>query len=140
MLHRMSRASADRVFGGRPVPSAMGATEAAGDPERLLLEAIADGELDQSLAALAGAVDARLRLLHTVRSSTALAQLNVGDEVRVNGRVRPRYLHGAYGTVVELDDQQATIRLHRPVGRFAGEVRCAPLALDRLGGRPVAAA
>jgi hypothetical protein len=103
--------------------------------ERLLLDAIADGELDDHLTALAEAVDARRRLLHTVRSATALAVLCVGDEVRINHAVSPRYLAGLQGTVIEVDDHAATIRLPRPVGRFStGQVRCPPLALDRLTG------
>lgn len=101
--------------------------------ERWLLDAIADGKLDDHLTALAEAVDARRRLLHTVRSATALAVLCVGDEVRINHAVSPRYLAGLQGTVVEVDDHAATIRLPRPVGRFStGQVRCPPLALERL--------
>ncbi|MDP9384099.1 MAG: preprotein translocase subunit YajC [Actinomycetota bacterium] len=103
--------------------------------ERSLLDAIADGKLDDHLTALAGAVDARRRLLHTVRSATALAVLRVGDEVRINHAVSPRYLAGLHGTVIEVDDQAATVRLPRPVGRFSsGRVRCPPLALDKLTG------
>lgn len=105
----------------------------ASDPERQLLEAIADGELDPHLAALTHAINARLNLLHTVRSATALAQLNAGDRVRINDRARPRYLHGLHATVVELDDQAAIVCVHRPIGRFhSGEIRCPPLTLDRL--------
>ena len=100
------------------------------DPERLLLDAIADGELDHSLHALA---DARLHLLHTVQAATALAQLCIGDEVRINHTVKPRYLHGAHGRVIDLNDHTATVCLHRPIGRFtSGQIRCPPLALDRL--------
>lgn len=106
---------------------------ARADPERLLLDAIADGELDHSLHALADAVDARLHLLHTVQAATALAQLCIGDEVRINHTVKPRYLHGAHGRVIDLDDHTATVCLHRPIGRFtSGQIRCPPLALDRL--------
>jgi hypothetical protein len=101
--------------------------------ERSLLDAIADGALDAHLAALAEAVDARRRLLHTVRSATALATLCVGDRVRINDAVSPRYLAGRQGTVVNIDDYTATVRLPRPVGRFStGEIRCPPLALERL--------
>ena len=101
--------------------------------ERSLLDAIADGELDDHLTALAEAVDARRQLLHTVRSATALATLCVGDQVRINHAVSPRYLAGMHGTVVEIDAHAATVRLPRPVGRFStGEVRCPPLALERL--------
>jgi hypothetical protein len=103
------------------------------DPERRLLDAIADGELDHSLHALADAVHARLHLLHTVQAAAALAQLCVGDEVRINHTVKPRDLHGAHGRIIALDDHTATVCLHRPIGRFtSGQIRCPPLALDRL--------
>jgi hypothetical protein len=79
------------------------------------------------------AIDARMGLLHTARSLHALSELCVGDHVRINQRARPRYLHGIYGTIVELDDDAATVCTHRPVGRFqSGEVRCPPLVLDKL--------
>ncbi|MCA1697498.1 MAG: hypothetical protein LC790_00750, partial [Actinobacteria bacterium] len=90
----------------------------AADPERLLLDAIADGELDHSLSALADAINARRHLLHTVKAATALAQLCVGDEVRINHTVTPKYLRGIRGRVIDLDDDGATVCLHRPVGRF----------------------
>ena|ERR1700730_3659336 len=106
---------------------------ATGDPERSLLDAIAAGELDDHLTALADAVHARRHLLNTVRSATALAQLCVGDVVRINHTVSPRYLHGAHGTVIEVDDRTATVQLQRPVGRFrSGQIRCPALALDRI--------
>lgn len=103
--------------------------------ERSLLDAIADGKLDDHLTALAEAVEARRRLLHTVRSATALAVLRAGDEVRINHTVSPRYLAGLHGTVIEVDDHAATVRLPGPVGRFSsGRVRCPPLTLDKLTG------
>jgi hypothetical protein len=102
-------------------------------PAHSLLDAIANGELDEHLTALADAVQARHHLLHTVRSATALAELCVGDEVRINRTISPRYLQGLHGTVVELDDERATVCLHRPVGRFhTGEIRCPPLTLEKL--------
>lgn len=67
--------------------------------------------LDDHLAALAEAVDARRRLLHTVRSATALATLCVGDRVCINDAVRPRHLAGMRRTVVNMDDDTATVRL-----------------------------
>ena len=112
---------------------ALGQGPATAEPERLLLEQIADGGLDPHLSALAQAIDARLHLLHTVRSVNAMAMLHVGDRVRINHRARPRYLHGVQGTILELDERSATIGTHRPVGRFtSGEIRCPPLALDRV--------
>jgi len=107
---------------------------APANPDRLLLDVIADGDLDHSLHALAYAINARLLLLHnTVRAASALAEPRVGDEVRVNHTVKPRYLHGARGRIIDVDDQNATVCLHRPIGRFtSGQIRCPPLALDRL--------
>ena len=100
--------------------------------ERSLLDAIAEGELDDHLGAIALAVDARRRLLHTVDSSQMLATLCVGDRVRIGQRVSPRYLAGLGATVVELDDRAATVRLDVPVGRFdSGRVRCPPLVLEK---------
>jgi hypothetical protein len=99
------------------------------------LGAIAAGDHDDQLTALAEAVDARRRLLHTVRSATALAALRVGDLVRINHAVSPRYLAGLQARVVEVDERAATLRLQRPVGRFSsGLLRCPPLAVDRLEG------
>jgi hypothetical protein len=111
-------------------------TTAPGDavePERLLLDQIAAGELDPHLVAVADAVRARYELLHTITAHKALAMLNVGDSVRINHHASPRYLHGIHGVVVELDQYAAVVRVHRPVGRFkSGEIRCPPLALDRI--------
>jgi chorismate mutase len=104
----------------------------AGEPERLLLDQIAQGALDPHLTAIAQAIRARYELLQMVSSAKALAQLTVGDAVRINHHARPRYLQALHGRVIELDDQSATICLHRPVGRFrSGQVRCPPLALDK---------
>jgi hypothetical protein len=102
-------------------------------PDGLLLDAIAAGELDQHLVAIADAVHARRVLLHTVKAATAIAELCIGDQVRINRSVRPGYLHGEHGVIIDLDDHAATVRLIRPLGKFrSGEVRCPPLALDKL--------
>ncbi len=124
------RGNARRSAVAAPRPPAI-APEA--EPERLLLDAIAAGELDPHLAAIGHAIRARFELLQTVNSAKALAELNIGDSVRINRHATPRYLQGIQGTVVDLDDQSATICLHRAVGRFkTGEIRCPPLILDRV--------
>jgi hypothetical protein len=111
----------------RPVPP-----RASPDTERSLLDAIAEGELDDHLGAIAAAVDARRRLLHTIDASHRLAMLCVGDRVRIGQRVSPRYLAGVDGTIVELDDRAATVRLDFSVGRFeGGRVRCPPQVLEK---------
>ncbi len=107
--------------------------EPAAVPADMLLDQIAAGELDPHLTAIAEAIRARFDLLQTVNSAKALAQLNLGDRVRINHHASPRYLHGIQGTIVHLDDQSATVCVHRAIGRFkSGEIRCPPLVLDRL--------
>lgn len=102
-------------------------------PERQLLDVIASGGLDAHLVAIADAVHARLELLHTVRSASAIAELCVGDPVILNGNVRPRYLVHELAVITELDEHWVTLRLARPVGRFRdSELRCPPLAIRKL--------
>ena len=106
-------------------------------PERQLLEQITTGELDQQLVAIADAVEARLELLHTVRSANALAELSVGDAVLFTANVRPRYLEHELAVIEAIDDRSVTVRLWRPVGRFRdGTVRCPPLALRKVSHKP----
>jgi len=101
--------------------------------ERWLLQSIASGELDVHLPALARAIDARRHLLHTMDSIDALAELVVGDRVRINQYARPRYLHGLRATIIDVDAVSATVSLDHPIGRFtSGRLRCPPLALDRV--------
>jgi len=141
MGKRSRRPASPKQRGALPAPRPPSGPRPATDPDRLLLDAIADGELDHHLTALADAVNARRHLLHTVKAASALAVLCVGDEVRINHTVTPKYLHGVHGRVIDLDDDTATVCLHRPVGRFkSGHVRCPPLALDRLQAQPKAAA
>jgi hypothetical protein len=72
------------------------------EPERLLLDQIAAGELDAHLHAIADAIHARIDLLETISSAKALAMLNVGDRVRFNHHTRPQYLQGVEGVVLRL--------------------------------------
>jgi hypothetical protein len=120
---------ADRTRGRRA--SSRRTPRTAPDAARSLLDAIAEGEIDDHLASIAAAVDARRYLIDTIDSSHMLATLCVGDRVRIGPRVSPRYLVGLDGTVVELDDRAATVQLDVPTGRFeSGRVRCPPLALE----------
>ena len=104
------------------------------EPERLLLDQIAAGELDERLHPIADAIHAHLELLETINSAKALAMLNVGDRVQFNHHTRPQYLRGVEGVVIELDQHTATVCVHQPIGRFrSGAIRrCPPLLLERL--------
>jgi hypothetical protein len=99
-----------------------------------LASAIADGELDPELLMLQDAITERLDTLTTRTTATALLELSPGDRVEINHTARPKYLHGARGTVAGLAGQHVIVSLDRPVGRFqSGRLRCHPLSLDRLG-------
>jgi hypothetical protein len=126
-------AAAPRELNTAP-PPADTQTRSPAQPERLLLDQIAAGELDAHLTAIADAIYARQELLETINSAKALAMLNVGDRVRFNHHTRPQYLRGVEGVVIELDQHTATVCVHGPVGRFrSGEIRqCPPLLLNRL--------
>ncbi|MGO9975853.1 MAG: hypothetical protein ACLP01_24225 [Solirubrobacteraceae bacterium] len=99
-----------------------------------MLDQIAAGELDAHLTAITDAAHARLELLDTINSAKALAMLNIGDRVRFNNHIRPQYLRGVEGVVIDLDHHTATVCVRQPIGRFrSGEIRrCPPLLLERL--------
>jgi hypothetical protein len=102
-----------------------------------LTSAIADGELDLELLMLQDAITQRLDTLTTRTTATALLELSPGDRVEINDTARPKYLHGARGTVAGLAGQHVIVSLDRPVGRFqSARLRCHPLSLDRLRTTP----
>jgi hypothetical protein len=102
-----------------------------------LTSAIADGELDPQLLMLQDAITQRLDTLATRSTAVALLELSPGDRVAINDTARPKYLHGARGTVAGLTVHFVIVSLDRPVGRFrSGQLRCHPLSLDRLAPGP----
>ena len=66
-------------------------------------------------------------------SPSTLANLRVGDRVRINHHAKPNYLHGQPGTVTGWAGQNVIVQLDQPVGRFTtGQLRCPPLILEPL--------
>ena len=107
--------------------------EKSKEPDGLLLDAIAAGTLDDHLVAIADAVHARRELLRTVRAANAISQLCVGDHVRFNHQVRPRYLEYEHGVITEIEDRCVAGAPLAPGSAVpSGELRCPPLALQRL--------
>lgn len=104
-----------------------------------ILDAIANGELDLHVEALAEAVSRRIELLQAAREAVLMATIRKGDRVRINHSARPLYLHGEPATVIGLADDTVIVRLDRPVGRFTnGQVRCPPGVLEPLAPGPAA--
>jgi len=105
------------------------------NPEQVqhLVGIIATGGLDEHLATISAAIGQRHRHLLRAESNQAAARINLGDRISLNHTIRPLYLHGATGTVIDWAGQRAIVQLDNPIGRFTtGEVRCPPLGLDRL--------
>jgi hypothetical protein len=96
-----------------------------------VVEVIARGELDSELGVLSAVITQRARLLATAQAVTTLANLRVGDRVRINHHAKPNYLHGQPATVTGWAGQNIAIQLDQPVGRFTtGQLRCPPLILE----------
>ena len=91
---------------------------------------IATGALDEHLGVISRAVDERRRHLMRRESIRAMGSVDVGDRVRLGPDIRPMYLRGRTGTVTGWTGRNVVVLLDVPVGRYGGEVRCPPLALE----------
>lgn len=97
------------------------------------IDAVANGEFDRHIDALAEAVSRRVVLLQAAREAILMATLRKGDRVRINHSARPQYLHGEPGTVIDWAGDNVVVRLDQPIGRFVNEeVRCPPGVLEPL--------
>jgi hypothetical protein len=118
-------------------PQTSSQEHSASDPQPALdvaglIERITAGDLDAVLPLIAPVIGQRLRLLEAARTLSSLSRFDIGDRVRINHTVKPSYLQEARGTVTARAGQQVVVRLDEPVGRFSGEVRCPPQALEPL--------
>lgn len=92
-----------------------------------LLDAIIGGQHDYLL----DAIEATVRERRKVLNSRKRLDLAVGDIVRFNSQVSPKYLQGITAKVVALGSgQKVTVELEKKVGRFsAGSPIGCPLAI-----------
>jgi hypothetical protein len=92
---------------------------------------IQDGALDEYLDQLAEDVQQRRR----EQDRQQLGKFQIGDRVRLTDRVRPGYLAGAEGVVIDILHKRLLVRLE-PVlpGRRAGrqDIACPPSLVERL--------
>lgn len=101
-----------------------------------VVRAILNGEADDALDRVFEAYKTRHRQLREIRSVVMSASLRQGDTVRIGDTLRPQYLRGIVGEVVEVRDNRATIQLDEynaaKAGRYSGRDR-------RLRGVPLSA-
>ena len=98
-----------------------------------LAAAIRNGTLDSDLADLVDAINDRRAKTEVDQTRQALQRLTVGDRVRLDHHVRPKYLQGAPGTIHHLDHTTVVVKLDTPVGKFTdGHINCSPRALHPI--------
>lgn len=84
-----------------------------------LQDRIIRGEYDASLDALYTAVVERRKLVHRAKSAVTLAEIKVGDKVRLKD-IRPKYMIGEVCVVTGKKQTKLVVKLAAPVGRFSG--------------------
>lgn len=137
-MGKRSRRKRERVGSATPsrAPALQGSSSVPPPHGRLqadpFVTAIAAGDLDHELDRIGGVVSERRALLRAADTMAVMANLRVGDRVSINGSVRPKYMHGACGTVTGWAGPRVVVRLDHPTGRFGGELRCPPSVLEPL--------
>jgi hypothetical protein len=74
-----------------------------------LIEAIENGSFDKGLDSLTTAVYNRRQLLKDRREQAIWDQMDIGTRVRLNNRVKPTYLRGLTGKVVDFRRTRVTL-------------------------------
>ena len=92
----------------------------------LLCEQITAGAYDTDLQTINKALQQRALTIRSIKAQDALATINVGDRVTLDG-LKPRYVNGSTPLVVKINQTRAVVILEKPKGRFMGEVTV-PLA------------
>ena len=81
-----------------------------------VVSAVERGDLDAKLDLLESAV---LERKSKIRSATTIADLSVGNKVKINERCGTRYLRGETGVVVGIRRTKLVVHFDNPTGRFA---------------------
>lgn len=105
-----------------------------------LIDAIENGSFDQGLDRLGNAVYNRRLVLKEKREQEIWDQLEVGTRIRLNNRVRPTYLRGLTGKVVDFRRTRVTLEMDKPLpgkfglgkGRINRTLICPPNLLEIL--------
>jgi hypothetical protein len=81
-----------------------------------LVDQINTGKYDDHLKMIIDTATARQRSARMTRSAD---EYFVGDRVRFNDLSGTKYLHGEYAVITSKRRTKVTVKLERPVGRFA---------------------
>lgn len=91
-----------------------------------IVQSLNAGLYDDQISDFAEAVGQRAKIVKTREAQQLFANLEVEDRVRVNApHLKPRYLNGATGTVVEKRITKITVQfdddIDDPYGKWAGK-------------------
>ena len=85
------------------------------------------GLTNDELGKISNAIALKRNQLDTAK----MFQLNIGDKVVFNSKVRPTYLIGENATVLEVKRTRIRVKLYASIGRFSGQsVMVPPSLLD----------
>lgn len=94
-----------------------------------IVMAITDGHYDKSIQMLIDAMVSRKRYLSEVKAARLRATIDIGDEVKFQFGVKPKYLANVVGKVTEVRGMKAVVDIGQGRGRFQGGVIVAPFAV-----------
>lgn len=83
----------------------------------VVLYHLADGKYDNVLDALSNAVFSRKKQLQQIKAAENLATLLPGDQVRIVGAIKPKYLQGQLAIVLDINDLPEFVAIP-PVGNI----------------------
>lgn len=91
-----------------------------------LTRAIRGGKVDDDLESLYAAIAQRHKAIRQHRGRQVLEQLRVGSRVQVTGDIKPKYLQGAVGVVMDMTprmrrgSRMVEVKFDEVHGRFSG--------------------
>jgi hypothetical protein len=91
------------------------------------------GKFDDRLEDIWPQVRDRVLTARELRARQALDAFRLHDEVVFAAHVKPAYLRGMAGRIVEINEGSIVVCVHRALGRFHdGHIQCTPLSVLRL--------
>lgn len=95
--------------------------------------ALIDTLTDEELNSLVDYIRVAYKTRQARRNAVAKAAIQVGDRVKFGTNLKPQYLQGCQGEVMEIRSSRILVRLDRPVGKYiTGEVLATPASLIQI--------
>lgn len=89
---------------------------------------IVAGKLDDCLNILAEAIAFRRERLNAKKMNS----FNIGDKVKFNNSVKPKYLRGIQATITNVRRKRIEIKLDYSIGRFASRITCPVSLIEKI--------